>query len=61
MKIKLLNDGGCEDLSGVQFPLIVNAEPHHNYPRYVVHSKEFGIEEDTSYLFEYSNVEVINE
>ncbi|MGC4884968.1 hypothetical protein ACON3F_19845 [Providencia hangzhouensis] len=61
MKIKLLSDGGYEALSGVKFPLVVNAEPHHNYPRYVVHSKEFGLEKDTSYLFEHSNAEVINE
>ncbi|MFS3601913.1 hypothetical protein ACK6T9_01855 [Proteus vulgaris] len=61
MKIKLLNDGGYESLSGIKFPLIVNAEFHHNYPVYVVHSKEFGLEKDTSYLFEYISVEVINE
>lgn len=61
MKIKLLNDGGYEFLSGIKFPLIVNAELHHNYPVYVVHSKEFGLEKDTSYLFKYISVEVINE
>ncbi|EPL9572187.1 hypothetical protein MMK73_004329 [Providencia rettgeri] len=61
MKVKLLNDGGYDSLSGVKFPLIVNAEPHHNYPRYVVHSKEFGMEKDTSYLFQYTSVEVIDE
>ncbi|EOE1544245.1 hypothetical protein ACJ9E6_002278 [Providencia rettgeri] len=61
MKVKLLNNGGYEYLSGVKFPLVVNAEPHHNYPMYVVHSKEFGMEKDTSYLFEYINAEVIDE
>ncbi|MGS8100380.1 hypothetical protein [Providencia sp. PROV_01] len=61
MKIKLLNDGGYQVLSDIQFPVNVEAEQLNGSTRVYVKANALGIKSKNEFIFIAGEYEVINE